>query len=94
MKRRELEPAKAAVKRRPKREMSPFDHVLMRYVVTARYVGHGVEYHPKVTENGHTEQGNPSGALSGDAGAGDRAASPDGVGYPKKRRPRVMPGIC
>ncbi|MGB9774723.1 MAG: hypothetical protein ACPL4I_12010 [Bacteroidota bacterium] len=29
-----------------------------------RYEGHGVEYHPKVTENGHTEQGNPSGALS------------------------------
>ena len=42
LKRRELEPAKAAVKRRPKREMSPFGHVLMRYVVTARYEGHGV----------------------------------------------------
>jgi hypothetical protein len=32
-------------------------------VVSIRYEGHGVEYHPKVTENGHTEQGNPSGAL-------------------------------
>ena len=73
--------------------MLPFGHVLKRYVVSTRYEGHGVEYHPKVTENGHTEQGNPSDALSGNAGAGDRAASPDGVGYPKKRRPRVMPGI-
>ncbi|MGQ9733303.1 MAG: hypothetical protein ACUVX8_18760, partial [Candidatus Zipacnadales bacterium] len=57
-KRRELEPAKTAVERRPKREMSPFGHVLMRYVVTARDEGHGVEHRPKVAENGHTERGN------------------------------------
>lgn len=39
--------------------MSPFGHVLMRYVATARYEGHGVEHRPKVAENGHTERGNP-----------------------------------
>jgi len=63
--------------------MSPIGHVISEHVVTTRYEGHGVEYHPKVTENGHTEQGNPSGALSGQAGAGDRAASADGEGCPK-----------
>jgi hypothetical protein len=44
--------------------MSPFGHVLSDYMVSTRCEGHGVEYHPNVTENGHTEQGNPSGALS------------------------------
>ena len=49
---------------RPKREMSTFGSGLSATRVSTRYEGHGVEYHPKVTENGHTEQGNPSGALS------------------------------
>jgi hypothetical protein len=93
MKRRELEPAKRLIGR-PKREMSPFGHVFMRHVVSARYEGHGVEHRPKVTENGHTERGNPPGALSVEAGAGDQAVSPGGVGCPKKPRPLVMQGIC
>jgi len=60
--------------------------------VSARYEGHGVKYRPKATQNGHPERGNPSGALP-DTGAGNQAGSPDGVGCPKKRRSRVMPGI-
>jgi len=48
---------------------------------------HGAEYRPKVTENGCTERGNPSSALSGNAGAGDQAVSLGGVGCPKKLRP-------
>ena len=63
MKRRELEPAKW-LKGRPKREMSPFGHVFKRHVVIARYEGYGVEYQPKVAENGYTERSNPSVALS------------------------------
>jgi hypothetical protein len=43
--------------------------------------------------NGSTERGNPSSVLSGKVGEGDWAASLDGVGWPKKRRSRVMPGI-
>ena len=62
-KRRELEPAKRLTGR-PKREMSPFGHVLSDYVVTARCEGHGVEHRPNVTENGHTERGNPAVALT------------------------------
>jgi hypothetical protein len=46
------------------RELSPFGHVFKHQVVSARYEGHGIEYHPKVKENGCTEHGNPSGALS------------------------------
>ena len=53
MKRRELEPTKAAVRRKPKREMSPFGHVLGDYVVSVRCEGHGVEHRPNATENGH-----------------------------------------
>jgi len=45
---------------RPKRELSPIGHVLKRYVVSARYEGHGVEHRPTVAQNGHTERGNPS----------------------------------
>jgi hypothetical protein len=56
--------------------------------------GPGVKHRPKVTQNGHMERGNPSRALSGDAGEGDQAASRDGVGCPKKRMPGVMPRIC
>jgi hypothetical protein len=74
--------------------MSPFGHGVVRSVVSTRYVGHGVQHRPKVTENGHTERGNPPGALSDEAGAGDQAASPGGVGCPKKPRPRVMPGYA
>jgi len=65
---------------------------------------HSVQHRPKVTENGHMERGNPPRALSGKAGEGDQAVSPvgpnhravslGGVGCPKKRKPRVMPGIC
>ena len=79
---------------RPKREMSPFGHVVARYVVSTRCEGHGVQHRPKVTENGHMERGNPPSALSGKAGAGDQAVSLDGVGCSKKLRPRVMLGIC
>ena len=57
-------------------------------------MGPGVKHRPKVTQNGHTEQGNPSRALSGDAGEGDQAACRDGVGCPKKLMPGVMPRIC
>ena len=53
----------------------------------------GVKHRPKATENGHTERGNPSRALSGNAGAGDQAASRDGVGCPKKQMPGVTPRI-
>ena len=56
-------------------------------MVTTRYEGHGVEYRPKVTKNGHTERGNPPSALSDEAGAGDQAASLGGVGCPKKPMP-------
>jgi len=47
-KRRELEPAKrltpvTAGTGRPKREISPFGHVVARYVVSTRYEGHGVQ---------------------------------------------------
>jgi hypothetical protein len=54
-KRRELEPAKRltlaqAGKGRPKRETSPFGHVVYAYVVTTRYEGRGVQCRPKVTE--------------------------------------------
>jgi hypothetical protein len=44
--------------------MSPFGHVVVRYVVSTRYEGHGVEHRPKVTENGHMKRGNPSSTLS------------------------------
>ena len=95
-KRRELEPAERLVARkadgRPKREMSPFGHIVSEYVVSIRCEGHGVEYRPKVTENGLTERGNPPSALwrwniVRKAGAGDQAASLGGVGCPKKPMP-------
>jgi hypothetical protein len=45
---------------RPKREMSPFGHVVAIYVVSIRYEGHGVQHRPKVTKmdiwNGETRQ--------------------------------------
>jgi len=56
--RRELEPAKTAVTRRPKRETSPFGHVVAGYVVSTRCVGRGVQCRPTVTGNGHTERSN------------------------------------
>ena len=64
--------------------------------------GPGVKHPPKVTQNGHTERGNLSRALSvlalnlskGCAGAGDQAACRDGVGCPKKRMPGVTLRIC
>ena len=49
---------------RPKRELVPFGHVLQVDAVSTRNVGHGVEYRPKVTENGQTKRSNPSKALS------------------------------
>ena len=62
-KRREVKPAERLVARkadgRPNREMSPFGHIVKPYVVFTRCEGHGVEYRPKVTENGHMERGNP-----------------------------------
>ena len=56
-------------------------------MVFTQYEGHGVQYHPKVTENGRTERGNPPSALSGKTGAGDQAVSLGGVGCPKKLMP-------
>jgi len=47
----------------------------------------GVQYRPTVTENGHTERGNPPSALSGNAGEGNQAVSLGGVGCPKKPMP-------
>jgi len=67
--------------------MSPFGHVVVGYVVSTRYEGHGVQHRPKVMENGHVERGNPPSALSGNAGEGDQAVSLDGVGCPKKLMP-------
>jgi hypothetical protein len=67
--------------------MSPLGHVLVEYVVSTRYEGHGVQHRPNTTENGHMERGNPPSALSGNAGAGDQAVSLGGVGCPKKPTP-------
>ena len=67
--------------------MSPFGHIVTGYVVSTGGEGHGVKYRPKVTENGHTERGNPPSALSGKAGAGNQAVSLGGVGCPKKPTP-------
>jgi hypothetical protein len=36
--------------------MSPFGYQVCPRVVIARYEGHGVEYRPKVAENGYTER--------------------------------------
>jgi hypothetical protein len=88
-KRRELEPAKrltpvTAGTGRPKREMSPFGHVVARYVVSTRYEGHGVQCRPKVTENGCTERGNPPTALSA-MGAGGQAVCPGGRDAPRSK---------
>jgi hypothetical protein len=91
MKRRELEPAKRLTGR-PKRGMSPFSHVLSDYVVSARYEGHGVEHRPTVTENGHTERGNPSVALTRQ-GEQETIRKRRWGGWLKKQRPWVMPGI-
>ena len=89
---------------RPKRETSPFGHVVLRYVVSTRYEGRGVECRPTVTENGHTEWSNPS-RLSHTPGerrevsarcwigVGDQAGCLDDEGYPKKQRLWVMPEI-
>ena len=89
-KRRELEPAKRLMpvrgqtERRPKRETSPFGHVVCGYVVFTRYEGRGVQCRPKVTENGHTERSNPSTALSA-MGAGGQAVCPDGRDAPRSQ---------
>jgi hypothetical protein len=53
----------------------------------------GVKHRPKVAQSGYTERGNPSRALSGNAGEGDQAVCRDGVGCPKKLMPGVMPRI-
>lgn len=54
---RELELAKWLTGK-PKREMPPIGHALTGCVVFTRYEGHGTQYHPNVTPNGHTERGN------------------------------------
>ena len=92
LKRRELEPAKAA-DRQAQTGTVPIRPWFSAPGVSARCEGHGIKYRSKATQNGHPERGNPSGALP-DTGAGDQAGSPDGVGCPKKRRPLVMRGIC
>ena len=90
-KRRELEPAKRLKSvetdtGRPKRETSPFGHVICAYVVLTRYEGRGVQCRPKVTENGHTERSNPSTALPA-MGAGGQAGCPDGRDAPRSKGP-------
>ena len=79
-KRRELEPAQRLIGR-PKRETSPFGHVVARYVVFTRCEGRGVQCRPKVTANGHTERSNPPTALSV-MGAGGQAVCPGGRDAP------------
>jgi hypothetical protein len=85
-KRRELEPAERLIAQkadgRPKRETSPFGHIVCGYVVSTRYEGRGVQCRPKVTENGHTERSNPPTALSA-MGAGGQAVCPDGRDAPR-----------
>ena len=89
-KRRELEPAERLIAQkadgRPKRETSPFGHIVCGYVVSTRYEGRGVQCRPKVTENGHTERSNPSTALSG-MRAGGQAGCPDGRDAPRSKCP-------
>jgi hypothetical protein len=46
----------------------------------------GVEHHPKVTQNGYTERGNPSTALPA-LGAGGQAVCPDGRDVPRSKGP-------
>ena len=59
LKRRELNPAKLADKQAQKGNLSPFGYQVKLLVAIARYVGHGVQYRPKVAENGYMERGNP-----------------------------------
>ena len=95
-KRRQLQPAQW-LNGRPKRDLSPFDPVLEGHRVITRCAGHGVEYHPNVTPNGHTGRSNPSWLSRRPderrevsarcwTGEGDQAGCHDGGGYPKKQR--------
>ena len=74
--------------------MSPFDCVVLEYAVSARYVGHGVKYRPKVTENGHAERGNPPTALTFPYQGLKVSRRPGRKlwrgGWLKKQRPEVM----
>jgi hypothetical protein len=58
LKRRQLEPAKAA-DRQAQTGIVPIRPWFSAPRASARCEGHGVKYRPKATKNGHPERGNP-----------------------------------
>ena len=75
-------------KRRPKREMSPFGHVIRTYVdipLDARDAAYSVDLKSRKmdTRNGVTRQRLSAVAVSATCGAGGQAGCPDGRDVPR-----------